>query len=249
MSGIEVIAGRCTTVFEGSRDREQHGDALVVVKPDGTVLVHDARGYQPLAWLTRAEAVTVDRDTITARDGDQSLRVTVEEAYGRGRYPASDAGVPVGDCPDCDGTLVRARGDVSCPDCPVEYSLPTGATVLGETCADCDLPLFRVERGATFEVCLDADCESLDERVREAFDREWCCPACGGDLRVLRRGGLLLGCERYPDCETGFSFPAGRHVDDCRCGLPVFETATGQRCLDRECGDEPSTEEPPDAGV
>jgi DNA topoisomerase-1 len=31
---VQVIAGRCTTVFEGSRERTQHGDALVVVKPD-----------------------------------------------------------------------------------------------------------------------------------------------------------------------------------------------------------------------
>lgn len=235
MDELQVIAGRCTTVFEGTREREQHGDALVVVKPDGTVLVHDAQGYQPLAWLTRAESVTVTGETVTARDGDQSLQVTVEETYARGRYPASAAGTPVGACPDCDGRLVRARGEVSCPDCGDSYSLPAGSTVLSERCEDCGLPLFRVERGDTFEVCLDPACESLDERVRERFDREWDCPACDGELRVLRRGGLLLGCENYPDCEVGFSFPAGEHVAECDCGLPVFETSSGRRCLDREC--------------
>ena len=31
-----VIAGRCTTVFEGTREQEQHGDMLLVVKPDST---------------------------------------------------------------------------------------------------------------------------------------------------------------------------------------------------------------------
>jgi DNA topoisomerase-1 len=31
-----VIAGRCTTVFEGTREQQQHGDVLVVVKPDST---------------------------------------------------------------------------------------------------------------------------------------------------------------------------------------------------------------------
>lgn len=29
-----VIAGRCTTVFEGSREQEQHGDMIVLIKPD-----------------------------------------------------------------------------------------------------------------------------------------------------------------------------------------------------------------------
>ena len=232
---VQVIAGRCTTVFEGTRDRTQHGDALVVVKPDGTVLVHDARGYQPLAWLTRADAVTVTGDTVIAQDSGQSLHVTVEETYARGSYPASDAGVPVGECPECDGTLVRTRGNVSCPNCVETYSLPSQSTVLSESCDDCDLPLFRVERGAVFELCLDPRCDSLDERVRERFDREWGCPDCDGDLRVLRRGGLLLGCENYPDCETGFSFPVGRVVDDCVCGLPIFETGSECRCLDRNC--------------
>jgi len=31
-----VVAGRWTTVFEGTREQEQHGDMLVVVKPDST---------------------------------------------------------------------------------------------------------------------------------------------------------------------------------------------------------------------
>lgn len=233
-----LIAGRCTTTFEGTRNRTQHGDALVVVKPDGTVLVHDSRGYQPLAWLTRAEAVTVTSETVTAQDGDQSLHVVVEETYARGEYPTSNAGVPVGTCPDCDGTLVRARGSVACLDCEEEYSLPSQSTVLSDPCKDCGLPLFRVERGDEFEVCLDPACESLDDRVRERFDRKWRCPECDGGLRVLRRGGLLLGCENYPDCEVGFSFPAGRHVEECDCGLPIFETASGRQCLDRECGAE-----------
>ncbi|MEF8883041.1 MAG: hypothetical protein V5A34_11025, partial [Halapricum sp.] len=52
---------------------------------------------------------------------------------------------------------------------------------------------------------------------------------------VLRRGGLLAGCEHYPDCDTGFAFPAGTVVGECDCGLPLFETSTGQRCLDATC--------------
>lgn len=230
-----VIAGTCTTTFTGDRDRRQHGDVLVVVKPDGTTLVHDAAGYQPVAWLTRPDAVTVESDAIVASDGDQRLRVDVHDAHARGQYPTTNAGVPVGDCPDCDGRLVRTRGGVSCPGCGRRYGLPAGATVTDGTCSDCGLPRIRVERGASFVVCLDRDCDPLDARVRTAFDREWSCPDCGGDLRVIRRGGLVLGCEHYPDCETGFAFPEGIHDGTCGCGLPAFETDAGRRCLDSGC--------------
>lgn len=229
-----VIAGRCTTTFEGTRESVQHGDVIVVVKPDGTVLVHDADGYQPVAWLTRPESVTIDEGAVTASDGDQHLSVTVQHAHLRGGYPASTAGVPVGTCPDCNGTLVRTTGSVSCPDCG-RYPLPSNATVLEDQCGTCGLPKIRAERGAAFEVCLDHTCESLAEQVREAFDREWDCPDCGSDLRVLRRGGLFLGCEAYPDCETGYGFPDGIHDGTCSCGLGVFQTPTGRRCLDSGC--------------
>jgi DNA topoisomerase-1 len=185
--------------------------------------------------------VTVDTDTVTATDGDQSLDVEVHESHTRGRYPTSDAGVPVGDCP-CGGRLVRAGDAVTCPQCDDRYGLPAGATVTDEACGACGLPRLRAERGATFVVCLDRDCDPLDERVHAAFDREWDCPDCGGDLRVLRRGTLLLGCERYPDCDTAYAFPRGVRDGRCSCGLPAFETPTGQRCLDADCDRHGSTD-------
>jgi len=232
---VRIVAGECTATFDDGTEREHRGDVLAVIKPDNTVLVHDADGYQPVAWLTRAESVQVFDGEVRARDGDQRLRVTVHDEHASGRHPVSDAGVPVGDCPDCEGTLVLASGRVSCLDCATGHSVPRDAAVLDETCEDCGLPRMRAERGRAFEVCLDRECESLDEEVRAAFDREWDCPACGSDLRILRRGGLIAGCERYPDCETGFSLPAGVVDGACECGLPVFETPSGRRCLDRTC--------------
>jgi DNA topoisomerase-1 len=92
-----------------------------------------------------------------------------------------------------------------------------------------------VERGAAFDVCADRECQPLDEAVRDRFDRAWGCPECGAPLRVLRRGGLIAGCDRYPDCETGFAIPAGVVAGECPCGLPAFETASGRRCLDATC--------------
>jgi DNA topoisomerase-1 len=234
--GTRVIAGECTTTFEGARRQEQRGDVVVVCKPDNTVLVHDADGYQPVAWLTRAEQVTIRDGILQARDGDQHLTVETHDQYDTATYPTSVAGAPVGDCPECPGTLVRADGGVRCLDCATRHGIPRDASVL-ETEPDCDCghPRFRVERGHEFEVCLDRACESLDERVKAAFDREWECPNCDGDLRILRRGGLIAGCEHYPDCDTGWGLPAGTVSDDCACGLPVFETANGTRCLDADC--------------
>ena len=82
---------------------------------------------------------------------------------------------------------------------------------------------------------VDSDCESLLSAVETRFDREWDCPECGGALEILRRGGLIAGCEGYPDCETGFALPDGSVAGDCDCGLPRFETDAGERCLDSGC--------------
>lgn len=235
---IRVFAGDCTVTYDGDEHRRQRGSVVVLVKPDHTVLVHDGGGYRPVAWLTRADAVhCIEREdafAVTAVDDGTQLRVESHEPYADLHCPASAAGVPVGTCPDCGGVLVRSGGAVTCPHCDARYPVPRDAKIVDDPC-NCGLPRMAVERGATFEVCVDQDCESLDARVRERFDREWVCPDCEGDLRIIRRGGLLVGCERYPECEVGFSLPAGLVVGTCDCGLPVFETASGERCLDPTC--------------
>jgi len=237
---LRVLAGDCTTVFEGTRSRTQRGFVVVVVKPDNTTLVHDADGYQPVAWLTRPDSVTVEGDadgfTVTARTDDRELRVVSNAPGSERAFPVTEAGVPVGDCPDCDGPLVRTGGAVACLACDAEYGLPSGATVTDRACEDCGLPLVRVERGDAFHVCLDPGCDPLAERVSERFDGVWDCPDCDGALGVRRaEGRVFLGCTTYPDCETTFSFPSGVVVGECDCGLPAFETATGRRCLDGTC--------------
>ncbi|WP_435365512.1 topoisomerase DNA-binding C4 zinc finger domain-containing protein [Haloarchaeobius sp. DYHT-AS-18] len=236
-AAVRVFAGDCSVVFDGADRVEHRGHVVVVVKPDDTVLVHDAKGYQPVAWLTRASEVWVTNDgklDLRARDGDQTLLVKSHQLHLTGSYPTSTAGTPAGRCPDCSGALVRIRRAVTCLDCERHHGIPTDAVVHGGRC-ECGLPRMRVERGAPLDLCIDRDCESLDSAVVERFDRAWDCPECGDDLRVLRRGGLLAGCDAYPDCDTGFSFPAGTVVASCECGLPVFETASGRRCLDSTC--------------
>jgi DNA topoisomerase-1 len=239
-----MLAGDCTVRFEGPEDHEERGAVLLIEKPDGTVLVHDREGYRPVAWLTRADSVSwsADGPTVEAESDGQRLTVTCHEEYAHGRYPVSTAGREVGWCPDCGGPLLRERGAVACLGCSIRHSVPRDATVVDARCGTCSLPRMYAERGEAFEVCIDRACESLDAAVRERFDRLFDCPACGGDLLVLRRGGLILGCENYPGCETGFSMPAGTVDGTCDCGLPVFETGDGRRCLDATC----SASVPPD---
>ena len=240
MESVRIFAGDCTTTFEGTREQTTRGRCVVLVKPDRTVLVHDADGYQPVAWLTRSDTLSVEEDPsgfgLTARAGDQTLRVVSHDVTGTASYPVSAAGPAVGHHPETGEPLVRANGSVLGLDSGVEFPLVAGAVVLDKTCSDCGLPLMRVERGAVFEVCIDRACDPLDEAVRDRFDGVWSCPDCDEPLRLLRRSGrLIAGCDDYPACEAAFSLPAGVVVDDCGCGLPVFETATGRRCLDSGC--------------
>ncbi len=231
-----VIAGDCTVRARGGRASTQRGRVVVLVKPDDTVLVHDADGYQPVAWLTRPAELTIDTDPLwlVAVDGDESLQVEAEGEVTVADHDTSDAGVPVGTC-RCGGPLVRATGEVTCLGCDERHSLPGGATVLDDACDDCGLPTIRVERGEPFELCVDYRCDSLFDAVEARFDREWTCPECGGDLQILQRNTIIAGCEHYPDCDTGFGIPDGTIVDECDCGLPRFETASGKRCLDTGC--------------
>lgn len=271
-----VFAGECTARFttasarsaaqptdspadeppdESDHDQRVHrGHVVALVKPDDTVLVHDADGYQPVAWLTRADSVSVTQDgetvELTVTDGAERLAVSFADDPTRTEHVVSAAGQPVGDCPDCDETLVRAHGEVTCLGCSSVYALPSGATVLSESCRDCGLPQMRVRRGQLFEVCLDRSCESLSAAVESALDRAFDCPDCGSDLRVQTyRGRQFLGCDRYPECETSFSIPSGELGGECACGLPLFEMDTGLRCLDGTCDhDEPSGEPFDDGG-
>jgi DNA topoisomerase-1 len=234
---IRVLAGDCTVRYSGGEAREQRGAVLVVVKPDNTVLVHDASGYQPAAWLTRADTVSFARDAdgfrLVAREAGTRLRVESHEEYGHAHYPVSPAGTPVGDCPACGGRLVRDGGRVVCTGCLDSHAIPRDATIEGGTCEDCGLPTMVAERGARLEVCVDYDCESLAAAASERFGDAWDCPDCGSTLAIRQDRGLRAVCE---DCGNAVSIPAGTVAGTCEeCGLPAFDDGDGRRCLDGDC--------------
>ncbi|MFB6069517.1 MAG: DUF91 domain-containing protein [Halanaeroarchaeum sp.] len=227
-----VFAGRCTVT---ENDTTQQGAVIAVVKPDNTVLVHDQTGYQPAAWLTRADSVQVERDDggfrLRARKAGDTLSITAP-TVSHAEFATSPAGTRVGTCPRCEAALVRHRGAVTCVACDASYPLPRDATVTDDTCEDCGLPTLSVERGEHFEVCLDRECESVDEVVRERFAGAWSCPDCETPLSVERHRGLRANC---PDCERSHVIPSGLTDGTCACGLPAFVTPNGARCLDPEC--------------
>ncbi|MFC6768583.1 endonuclease NucS domain-containing protein, partial [Natrinema soli] len=106
---IRVLAGDCTVIAEGDDRQEYRGRVTTIVKPDNTILVHDTDGYQPVAWLTRAESVSSDRTggfTLVAKKDTQTLRIATHDQDGFAHYPSSAAGTPIGTCPDCEGALV-----------------------------------------------------------------------------------------------------------------------------------------------
>jgi len=77
---VLTVAGDCTVrERDGTDTRQRRGRVVVLVKPDDTVLVHDADGYQPVAWLTRADGVAwehspdaPDTDSVAAVDPDST---------------------------------------------------------------------------------------------------------------------------------------------------------------------------------
>lgn len=231
-----VFAGRCTITYEADSTSEREGDVLVLVKPDNTVLVHDAEGYRPAGWLTRADSLRVARRNddhldLLARSGSEVLRVTGESVVAA-EYPITPAGKSVGQCPDCGDELVRTGGGVACLGCGDDYRLPRDASVTENTCSSCGLPTIEVERGTSFEVCLDRECASIDDAVRERFEGEWTCPDCGSALVVERERTLGASC---PACDTHYPIPTGVVDGTCDCGLPRFDTPRGTRCLDARC--------------
>jgi DNA topoisomerase-1 len=232
---IRVIAGRCTVTHEADDRSAVEGDVVVVLKPDNTVLVHDADGYRPAGWLTRADSVQLSLSEgefdLRARSDGETLQVTGADPA-VAEFPATAAGTVVGTCPDCGDALVRSAGTVTCLGCRASYPLPRDATVGEADCETCGLPTIAVTRGTELSVCLDRDCEPIDRAVSAAFDGEWTCRTCGTPLSIERDRTLGAAC---PTCETHYPIPMGAVEGTCECGLPWFETDSGGRCLDPEC--------------
>lgn len=229
-----MFAGDSEVSYESNAETvTQRGVVVTLVKPDGTVLVHDADGYQPAAWLTRADTVQFSRDgrraTLLAGSGDARLRVETSDLLGSVHYAVSPAGPALGACPDCGGSLVRDGARVVCTGCLAAHRVPREATVLEEACPVCGWPRMTLVRGVEVTVCVDRDCEPIADAVAAAVD--WRCPDCGDPLDVRYDRGLRAACEA---CGHRFPVPAAPVAGTCDCGLPRFGPPA-DRCLNPSC--------------
>jgi len=87
-----VVTGFCKGEFFGRIDREFSGNHVVMIKHDGTVLVHDTlKGVVPVCYLTKADKIELDRDMsgveleVFAAAGKEKLSVSfskVRSMYG-----------------------------------------------------------------------------------------------------------------------------------------------------------------------
>ncbi|MDZ7687157.1 MAG: DNA topoisomerase I [Halobacteriales archaeon] len=136
----------------------------------------------------------------------------------------------LGPCPDCEadepGSLVirsSRRGDefVGCdayPDCEKTYPLPSDGklVLIDERCDEHGLSHVKVLAGKSTYThgCPVCKAEEADEEEDIVIGD---CPECGdtegGELAIkqTRRGGRLVGCTRYPDCD--YSLPLPRRGD------------------------------------
>ncbi len=77
-----VMLCRCNVVYEGrSATILGEGDRLVIVKPDGAVLVHRPRGYSPVNWQPDSqvlEARLAGQDVLTVRSVRAKPREVLE---------------------------------------------------------------------------------------------------------------------------------------------------------------------------
>ena len=80
---MRLIVARCSVEYSGRLSaRLPEALRLVIVKADGSVLVHaDAGGYKPLNWMTPPTVVEDSGDTLVVRKlkGEDRLEITLHE--------------------------------------------------------------------------------------------------------------------------------------------------------------------------
>lgn len=94
---LASVFGRCTVDYEGRASSTLGpGDRLVLLKPDGTVLVHTDEGHQPVNWQPPGtdQAVRVEDGSVVVHSvrssPDEELVVTFERVKQVSRYAVTD---------------------------------------------------------------------------------------------------------------------------------------------------------------
>ncbi|ABM80944.1 endonuclease NucS [Hyperthermus butylicus] len=85
---VIVMLARCRVYYEGrGASKLGDGDRLIVVKPDGAVLVHRPTGYSPVNWQPESQVLSVEeRDGVllfrsVRKRPREVLEIHIEEVY------------------------------------------------------------------------------------------------------------------------------------------------------------------------
>jgi DNA topoisomerase-1 len=134
----------------------------------------------------------------------------------------------LGDCPECgDSLVVRSSRNgskfVGCdayPECENTYPLPDDGklVLIDKRCDEHGLKHVKVLDGRSTHVhgcpiCKEEEAQDEDDVVIGD------CPDCGDDeggelaIKRTRRGGRLVGCTRYPDCDYSLPLPRRGDID------------------------------------
>ncbi len=83
-----IILTRCSVEYEGrGASKLGSGDRLIIVKPDGAVLVHRPTGYSPVNWQPESHVINVDvlKDAVVLRSvrrrPKEILVIRLEQVY------------------------------------------------------------------------------------------------------------------------------------------------------------------------
>ena len=91
-----IVVGRMEVSYEGRASSTLgSGDRVLMVKPDGSVLIHRPMGYEPVNWQppgSKIEVLLDDRLVIEARrvKPKEILRIIFSEIYDIGSYKLRD---------------------------------------------------------------------------------------------------------------------------------------------------------------
>jgi len=79
---VAIINAKCSIEYNGRANSHANEEwRIIMIKPDGSLLIHTNEGYQPLNWQPPGSRVYFEGDTIIAirRNPNETLRITLHK--------------------------------------------------------------------------------------------------------------------------------------------------------------------------
>ncbi|WP_048059068.1 endonuclease NucS [Pyrococcus furiosus] len=91
--GLLTIFARCTVYYEGRAKSELgEGDRIIIIKPDGSFLIHQKKKREPVNWQPPGSKVKMEGNSLISirRNPKETLKVDIIEAYAAVLFMAED---------------------------------------------------------------------------------------------------------------------------------------------------------------